>query len=133
MFSVFLTKLTVSSCQRSDRGSQINHHLDNTTIGEYSPYTLRVHMKLYIDLSSLIGLEQQNNTSSSQITWRPPLTCMITSTAFRYQTWPPRKMVFRQPRDLGEVSDPFPPGELSTACPPVSAAQQVSNNPSTIC
>ena len=35
---------------------------------KYSPYTLRVQMKLYIDLSSLIGLEQQNNTSSSQIT-----------------------------------------------------------------
>ena len=59
MFSVFLTKLTVSSCQGSDRGPQINHHLDNTTIGEYPPYTLRVHMKLYIDLSSPIGLNSE--------------------------------------------------------------------------
>ena len=87
---------------------------------------LRVHCVFrwnFTDLSSLIGLEQQNNTSSSQITWRHSLTYMITSTAFRYQTWSTRKMAFRQPHDHGEVSDPFPPGELSTACPPVSAAQ----------
>ena len=33
------------------------------------------------------------------------------------------KYGLKQLRDHGEVSGPSPPGELSTACPPVSEAQ----------